>query len=66
MADYEVDITRTIWNNKYGTKIIIKPDADGTLVEVIGPDGEMTFTIEEARLLAPALLATATEIEAAV
>jgi hypothetical protein len=64
MFDYETEITRTIWNNKHGTKIIVKPDADGGLIEIEGDGKIIIFTVEAARLVAAALLATADEVEA--
>lgn len=68
MADCEMEISRTIWSHKYNTKIVVKPDGDGLgLVEIVKSDSSSCFIIstEEARLLAAALLATATEVEAA-
>lgn len=64
MSDYETEITRTIWNNKIGCKVVVKPDADGSLVEVTQSTNILVFTAEESRLVAAALLATATEVEA--
>jgi hypothetical protein len=63
MAEYETQITRTIWDNHRGTNIVVKPDTDGCLIEITQDFKTLTFTVGEARLLAPALLATAMEVE---
>lgn len=69
MADYEIEISRTIWDNRRGVKsIVVKPDGDSLgLVEIVFKDGtSKVITPDEANLLSIALLATATEIEAAI
>lgn len=67
MSDYEMEVSRTIWNNKHGTSIVVKPDGDGLgLIEINQKDGgTITITVDEAQLVSDALLATAIELERA-
>lgn len=67
MPDYEIEVTRTIWNNKLGKTIIVKPDSDSLgLIDIKQEDRTITITTDEAVLLSAALLATATEVEQAI
>lgn len=66
MGDYEMEISRTIWDNKHGTTVVVKPDGDGLgLVDIVQSETRNRITIspEEARLVADALCACADEIE---
>lgn len=60
----EVEVSRTIWNNKLGTSIVVKPDGDGLGLVSINQDGTtITLTVDEARLVSDALLATAIDLQ---
>lgn len=63
---YETEITRTVWDNKHGEKVIVKPDGDSLgLVEIISNGNFILLQPAVARLVAAALMATAEEVEAA-
>ena len=66
MADCEIEVSRSIWNNKHGHKIVVKPDGDGLgLIDIIQEETKniITLSTEEARLVAAAVLATADELD---
>lgn len=65
MERFETDVTRRVWDNENGTKIVIKPDADGLgLVEVDGGDdyGRLVMDPKMAIQVAEALRLTAIDI----
>lgn len=66
MADCETEVSRSIWNNKFGHRIVVKPDGDGLgLIEIVQEETKaiITLSTEEARLVAAAVLATADELD---
>lgn len=67
MPAYEMEISRTIWDNKHGEKIVVKPGSDALgLIDVLNGAGcVLTMQPAAARLLAAALAATADEVESA-
>lgn len=67
MGRFETDVTRRVWDNDNGTKIVIKPDCDALgLVEVDGGNdyGRLVMDPQMALQVAEALRITAIELGA--